>query len=58
MTWLEATIACPIFTGLIVYMEEQGYNPDKTKRNRHLMATLFSKPKNTELLELGLWLFD
>eukprot|EP00973_Karenia_brevis_P039679 5478434-Karenia_brevis.AAC.1 len=35
VTWLEATIACPIFTGLITYyMEEQAHTPGKARGNR------------------------
>ena len=48
VTWLEATIACPIFTGLITYyMEGHSNTPGSTKGNRHLMDNPLAKPLST-----------
>ena len=48
VTWLEATIACPIFTGMITYyMEEQTRTSHAAKGNRHLMTNALAQPTST-----------
>ena len=52
VTWLEATIACPIFTGLITYYLEDisdgGSQASASRKgNRHLMDNPLAKPQGS-----------